>query len=690
MERRIDERTRQAVYDRFRATLKPDRSGKGYICPKCGSGDGKKGTGISENPKSRNHFTCWAGCYINADAFDITAAIEGLTPGSGEAIRRTLEIYGVEAPRSDFKPMECKYTTKATNAAQKPPEATAEDYTSKYEEWHKALMADGEALAYLEGRGITPETAELFNLGYCKEWSHPKAPQYKSKRIIIPRSSTGYTARSIDGEERFKYQVVGTQGDLFHTDAFVEDEEWGKFPVAVVEGEIDAIAIFQGGYHRVIGLGSAGNHRTFAEQAAKRNPAATYLLALDNDPENEKGKKPGQEAQEALCKDLEAAGIDYISADTAALYGDYKDAAAAVKADTEGTTFWPLFMEYAKQGYYQRQAREQKAELEAYYRSGPGMVDTFLQAVKGEKYKPIPTGISTIDRALSGGLVRQTIVMLGAAPGMGKTALAAQIGESMARTGAADVLYINLEMSREQLLARSLARIAYTNGNRSISTTEILQGYRWTIETEEAVMDAAEQYKATIAQHLLYNPGEDTTDLDAIMGKIQAEQVRLGHAPVVVLDYLQLLTGPAGEDSVTTIKRAVQRLKEYAIKNDTIVIIITANNRDSMRTGDAGLNSGRDTSNIEYGADVHLGLVYKAVDDPDKERRKSLDEIRAIKAAYFDNPSDWTAEAEYNEYCTAYALKVNKNRHGADGKRAYLHFNGECAMFTPLDTTHEE
>ena len=34
---------------------------------------------------------------------------------------------------------------------------------------HKALMADGEALAYLEGRGITPETAELFNLGYCKK-----------------------------------------------------------------------------------------------------------------------------------------------------------------------------------------------------------------------------------------------------------------------------------------------------------------------------------------------------------------------------------------------------------------------------------------------------------------------------------------------------------------------------------------
>ncbi len=38
-------------------------SGKpSYICPICGSGTGKKGTGITS--KDGIHFTCWAGCLL--------------------------------------------------------------------------------------------------------------------------------------------------------------------------------------------------------------------------------------------------------------------------------------------------------------------------------------------------------------------------------------------------------------------------------------------------------------------------------------------------------------------------------------------------------------------------------------------------------------------------------------------------
>ena len=37
--------------------LQADRTGKGYICPICGSGSGKNGTGITT--KDGIHFTCW-------------------------------------------------------------------------------------------------------------------------------------------------------------------------------------------------------------------------------------------------------------------------------------------------------------------------------------------------------------------------------------------------------------------------------------------------------------------------------------------------------------------------------------------------------------------------------------------------------------------------------------------------------
>ena len=54
-----------------------DKKHKGYICPICGSGSGKNGTGITT--KDNIHFTCWVGCFTNKDIFDIIGLQYGLT-----------------------------------------------------------------------------------------------------------------------------------------------------------------------------------------------------------------------------------------------------------------------------------------------------------------------------------------------------------------------------------------------------------------------------------------------------------------------------------------------------------------------------------------------------------------------------------------------------------------------------------
>ena len=86
------EQAAELVRMKFRDELQRDKSGKGFICPICGSGSGRKGTGITENPRSPEHFTCWAGCFQNADAFDIIAQLEGVQPGTGEAMRAAYEL----------------------------------------------------------------------------------------------------------------------------------------------------------------------------------------------------------------------------------------------------------------------------------------------------------------------------------------------------------------------------------------------------------------------------------------------------------------------------------------------------------------------------------------------------------------------------------------------------------------------
>ena len=92
----------------------------------------------------------------------------------------------------------------------------------------------------------------------------------------------------------------------------------------------------------------------------------------------------------------------------------------------------------------------------------------------------------------------------------------------MAKQGA-DVIYLNLEMSREQLIAKSLCRTAYTTSRISLKTSEIMQGYKWTPDQKKAVYDAAEAYKRDIAPHMIYNPDNVTPELDSILSFLQAE-----------------------------------------------------------------------------------------------------------------------------------------------------------------------
>lgn len=649
--------------------IRPAKKKGTYICPLCGNGSGSTGDGLEQDKKdgTGTHWKCFK-CGFYGDAVELVAQVEGIQDGgSREAFEAAYKAYGLTVePDHQQEPRKQEQQSR--------PAAAPKDYTEQYKAWHNSLLQAENALAYLESRGITRETADRFMLGYVVD-------QYNTPRIVIPRSRHDYTARRIDGGTEYKYLVTGRQGVLFNAKEAMKDKG-DKAPVVVVEGEVDAMSIYQGGYTAVLALGTATEYKALVERARAVYPSAVYVLALDND-------EGGRYAQEKAKAAMEAAGLHCIAADPAKLYGESKDAAEAIQRDTEG--FFGRLTEYLDRGYYERQRREQEAEQEAYFKSGPGAVDLFLQVIKGERYRPISTGISCIDAALCGGLVRQTIVILGASPGMGKTSLAAQIGENLAKDGH-DILFINLEMSREQLLSRSLARIANRRGHH-ISTNDILRGYKWTIDTEEAVYEAADEYKQTVAQHLLYNPGQETTDLDEIMKKIQEEQTRIGHAPIVFLDYLQLLTGKVkdrDEEPVQTIKRAMQTLKEYAIANNTIVFLITANNRESMKSGDSDLNSSRDTSNIEYGADLHLGLVYKALEETEQGGPKDIKELRVMKSRYYDTPQDPQAARDFKKYCCEFALKVNKNRHGSEGRRAYLYFDGASATFTPLETQQPE
>lgn len=662
-----------------------------YKCPVCGSGSGRNGTGALHLYPDSNRVFCYAGGCFTDKGEDTIGALRIIWHCSET---EALERAGYTIDNEATTHQEHKENTRHQEHQAEAPA----DYSLFYRKWHEDLKASPEALEYLHGRGITDASIERFNLGYCATWKHTRAGEQvpPTKRIIIPRTKGTYTARRIDKpanniEANYTKQVQGRQKDLFNLEAL----DGATTPI-ICEGELDAISLYQAGAASVVAIGTTTNTGTILEEA-KKHPQAVYILALDNDAK-EDGSNPGKEAQFKLAEDMTAAGLAVLSLDPAKIYREAKDANEAFVKDSERLGKVIAYLEGKAQEIKAGRDEEQAEKLKE--RTGEGMLDTFLLSVtdnEARTFEPIPTGIKAIDRALEGGFIRKTLVTLGAPPAMGKTALAQWIFENIATAGQ-DVLYINLEMSREQLLARSLSRIAWKYDKKDFSSLEVLRGYAWTEEQQQAIMKAVNIYKRDIARHFIYNPDGVTNNINSILSAMEAETLRIKAQgkpePLICIDYLQLID--SGErDAIEGIKGVIFKLKDFAKRNNTVVFVIVANNRASNKSGTVDMESGRDTSNIEYSGDLMLGLSYTAIED----RRKyecgkdkngnpryaeyDLETIRRLKKEAHEN------RKELPDVCNEISLKVLKNRFGEAERRANLIFDGKHSTFKQIELKYK-
>lgn len=678
-----DEINRRPITDFVQLT--PSKGADMYNCPVCGSGTGRKKTGALRLYKNPNRVICYSGekCFTDKGEDTLGALRTIWKCDETEAMRKAGYLVDDAANTNRAKHTEHNEQTRTE---------TKPDQTAFYAKAHKALKESPEALAYLTGRGITEESIDRFNLGYCAAWKHSKAPEKApaTMRIIIPRTKETYTARRIDKpqndfEAQYTKQVEGHQRDLFNLEALD-----GAAAVWIVEGELDAISLYQAGAGAVVGIGTITNTGRILEEA-KKHPETVFILALDNDPAKEDGSCPGQEAQRKLAQELQAAGLFGLTIDPAKLYGDAKDGNEAFIKDRERLGRLVAMIEAKAQE--EKQARDERRAAELEKRTGAGMLDSFLQEVKTRDFEPMPTGITDIDRATAGGFTRRTLVLLSGAPGLGKTALAQAITENIAKNGR-DCLFLNLEMDRNQLLARSLSRIAWTEYRADITPLEVLRGYSWTEEQAESITKAAAKYRAEIAPRMIYNPDNLTNALDAVLQVMEAETMRIEaagrEAPIVCIDYLNLVD--AGDrDATEGLKRVIYTLKDYAKRHNTVVLAITATNRASNKAGTVEMESGRDTSAVEYSGDLMLGLSYTAIEDRRKVTFDFMDENGILK------PETETCDLEFMRrirreayergealpsFCNEISLKVLKNRFGEPERRAKLIFDGRHNLYT--------
>jgi len=610
---KIDE-LKSHLPDYVNRITEPSKGANMYVCPICHSGTGKNGTGAFKLYANgeKSSWYCYK-CAKGGDIFDLIGEFEHIY-GAGEQMRRAAELYGVQ-PDNNYTPKTTSKPKAVQPVANKEKTKEPVDYTEMFVAAHKRVN-EKEPTEYLKKRGISAELIERFNIGYDGKWRHPEAQTAPfSPRIIVPTSKESYLARDVrpDNEQNKAYskQKVGSVHFLNEEVLYTPDKQ----PVYLTEGEFNALSIIEVGGNAVA-LGSTSMVKKFLELMKREPPTRQLIIALDND-------SGGDKATKELSKGLTDLYISYIVyRPQGKKYNDANDALVAdretfTKAVELGNDFENLKKEVREMNI---EANNYKEHLQL---SNGKHLQAFVDNVANSINDVcIPTGFSLLDKCLGDGLY-PGLCMIGAVPSLGKTTFALQIADNAALSGT-DVLIFSLEMSRFELISKSISRhtAMYLTENggyaaNAKSTREVSNGKYWRYFTDKdkELVEAAIRNYEKYADNVFVKEGVGDLSVIDIRKTVEEHIAATGKTPLVIVDYLQILA--PHPDYVRSAERVIAdktttELKRISRDFNTPVVVISSFNRQNYNQ-QVNFASFKESGGLEYGADILIGLQFDGV-----------------------------------------------------------------------------
>ena len=223
----------------------------------------------------------------------------------------------------------------------------------------------------------------------------------------------------------------------------------------------------------------------------------------------------------------------------------------------------------------------------------------------------VPSGLMDLDDMTSGFHPGELIIVAGR-PGMGKTALALTMGRNAAILEKTGVGMFSLEMANHQLAMRLLCAEGRVDSH--LVRTGKLPKAQWK-NLSIAVGSLAE---API--YLDDTPGMSVLEVRAKARRLKAEK----DVGLIIVDYLQLMTGPKGSESrQQEISQISRSLKNLAKEIDLPVIGLSQLSRavESRTDRRPQLSDLRESGAIEQDADVVIFLYRPWVYSQEEEDR---------------------------------------------------------------------
>jgi len=213
----------------------------------------------------------------------------------------------------------------------------------------------------------------------------------------------------------------------------------------------------------------------------------------------------------------------------------------------------------------------------------------------------LPTGFYDLDR-MTAGLQPGDLVVLAARPSMGKTALAINIAEHVALTVDLPVAVFSMEMGAAQLTLRITGSIGRIDQGH-------LRTGKLTNDEWSRMSSAVEKLRQT-SMHI-----DETGGLTA--GELRANARRLarqcgGKLGLIVVDYLQLMSGGGEENRATELGEITRSLKLLAKEMGCPVIALSQLNRSVEARQDKRplMSDLRESGAIEQDADIIM-FIYR-------------------------------------------------------------------------------
>ena len=270
-----------------------------------------------------------------------------------------------------------------------------------------------------------------------------------------------------------------------------------------------------------------------------------------------------------------------------------------------------------------------------------------LHREKG-KLRGVATGFLDLDRLL-GGFQKSNLIVLAARPSMGKTAMALDIMRSIAVNSKVPAAIFSLEMSKDELVDRLLASQSDVN--------------LWKIRTGQLTENDFEKINygmGTLADAPIFI--DDAAGSNIMEMRTKARRLKAEHdIGLIIVDYLQLMTGRSQENRVQEVSEISRSLKILARELNVPVLALSQLSRGVENRPDKvpQLADLRESGSIEQDADVVM-FIYR------EDMYKGKDSSRPHVAE----------------------IHVKKHRNGPTGQ-VDLYFDNERASFRNLDKTFD-